>query len=249
PATGRLKEEVRPLPLGNRAPLIRSHVVGAWCRVAILRVSALLSCLAVPVLGAAEEPPVKLGALLDVRYAHTDDERSWLDAGSGKFRYGAGTNGPADLFRLSQLSLLVDAEPVAALSAHVQLNVDAKPDEAGLRSRADLIEAALVYHPDLAKHVRLRLRGGAFFPPISLEHTGPAWTTPYTITPSAANTWIGEEVRAVGVEGALVLKWERDEVRILGAGFGSNDPSGTLLAWRGWGLHDRQTGFGDRLAY
>src|SRR5262249_32583188 len=37
--------------------------------------------------------------------------------------------------------------------------------------------------------------------------------------------------------------------RLLGSAFGSNDPAGTLLGWRGWSLHDRQTGFGDRLAY
>jgi hypothetical protein len=95
----------------------------------------------------------------------------------------------------------------------------------------------------------LRIRGGAFFPPVSLEHEGPAWTSRYTITGAAANSWIGEEVRTIGVEGSLLLKSAEDELRLTGAGFGSNDPAGTLLAWRGWALHDRQTGFGDRLAY
>jgi hypothetical protein len=202
-----------------------------------------------PALAVADDPTIKMGGLLDVRYARTDDTRSWLDGGQGRLRYGAGVNGPADLLRLSQVSLLVDAEVGPVLGAHLQLNVDAEPDEAGLRSRADLIEAFVLYRPELSEKVRLRLRGGAFFPPVSLENDGPAWTSRYTITASAANSWIGEEVRAIGVEGSLVLKWDQDELRLTGAGFGSNDPAGTLLAWRGWAMHERQTGFGDRLAY
>src|SRR6185436_45979 len=86
----------------------------------------------------ADDPTVKVGGLIDARYAHTDDLRSWLDGGQGKFRYGAAVDGPADLLRLSQVSLLVDAEVDPVLTAHLQLNVDAEPDEAGLRSRADL---------------------------------------------------------------------------------------------------------------
>jgi hypothetical protein len=210
---------------------------------------AVCLLLAVPALARGDEPVVKVGGLVDLRYAHTDTQRSWLDGGVGKLRYGAGVAGRADLLRLGQLSLLVDAEPSPVFSAHVQLNVDAEPDEAGLRSRADLVEAFMLYRPELSPTIRLHLRGGAFFPPVSLEHTGPAWTTPYTITPSAANSWIGEEVRTIGVEGTMVLKWDEDEVRLTGAGYGSNDPAGTLLGWRGWALHDRQTGFGDRLAY
>lgn len=208
-----------------------------------------LLLLAVTAMAAADEPVVRVGGLIDLRYAHTDTTRSWLDGGPGKLRYGAGVSGAADLVRLSQLSLLVDAELGSVVSAHVQLNVDAEPDEAGLRSRADLVEAFFAYRPDLSARVQLRFRGGAFFPPVSLEHDGPAWTSTYSITGSAANSWIGEEVRTVGAEGTLVLRWDQDELRLTGAGFGSNDPTGTLLGWRGWAIHDRQTGFGDRLAY
>ncbi len=203
----------------------------------------------VAALARADEPAVKVGGLLDLRYAHTDTLRIGLDGGQGKLRYGAGVDGKADLLRLSQLSLLVDAELSPVLAAHIQINADAEPDEAGLRSRVDLIEAFATYRPELSQRVRLRIRGGAFFPPVSFEHDGPAWTSPYTITGSAANSWIGEEVRTIGVESSLVFKWDRDEVRLTGAGYGSNDPAGTLLGWRGWAIQDRQTGFGDRLAY
>ena len=205
--------------------------------------------LLLPAVALADEPVVKLGGLLDARYARTDAERSWLDGGFGKLRYGASVDGRSDLFRLAQLSLLLDAELGPLLTVHVQANLDAEPDQAGLRGRADLIEAFALYRPELSPSLRLRIRGGAFFPPVSLEHEGPAWTSPYTITSSAANSWIGEEVRTIGAEGALVLKHDAYEMRLLGAGFGGNDPAGSLLAWRGWALHDRQSGLGDRLVY
>jgi hypothetical protein len=214
-----------------------------------MRRLAVCMTLLVPAAAGADDPTVRVGGVVDVRYAHTGDTRSWLDGGLGKLRYGAGVDGRADLLRLSQLSLLLDAELTPVLTAHVQLNADAEPDEAGLRARADLVEAFVLYRPELSQRVRLRLRGGAFFPPVSLEHEGPAWTSAYTVTGSAANSWIGEEVRTVGAEGSVVLKREQDEVRLTGAGFGSNDPAGTLIGWRGWSIHDRQTGFGDRLAY
>ena len=42
---------------------------------------------------------------------------------------------------------------------------------------------------------------GVSNPPFSLEHTGPAWTPRYTLTPSALNTWLWEEGRVLGLEG------------------------------------------------
>jgi len=211
-------------------------------------VIAVASC-AAAVPARAQGALVDVGALVDLRYVHTDSLPSFLDRGPGKLRYGAGPAGRADLFRLSQLSLLIDADVSTTVQGFVHLNADAEPDEAGLRSRVDLVEAYVAYHPDLSARVQLRLRGGAFFPPVSLEHEGRAWTSVYSITGSAANSWIGEEVKTVGAEATLVLRWDRDQLRLTGASFGSNDPAGTLLAWRGWALHDRQTGFGDQLAY
>ena len=38
------------------------------------------------------------------------------------------------------------------------------------------------------------------------------------------------------------------ELRAVASAFYGNDPAGTLLFWRGWSLHDRQTRLNDRLA-
>src|SRR6185437_6111030 len=52
-------------------------------------------------------------------------------------------------------------------------------------------------------------KAGAFFPTISLENDDLGWTSPYTLTPSAINSWIGEELRTIGSEGTLRWKSEK----------------------------------------
>ena len=67
------------------------------------------------------------------------------------------------------------------------------------RSRAPgLSEAYLVFKPTPAGDTRYSVRAGLFYPPVSQEHQGPAWIDADMITPSAINSWIGEEVKVVG---------------------------------------------------
>jgi hypothetical protein len=79
--------------------------------------------------------------------------------------------------------------------------------------------------------------------PVSLENRGIGWTNVYSITPSAANTWIGEEFRTIGTE--LEARWLGassgyfGEVAVIAAAYGWNDPAGVLLTSRGFGLTDR----------
>jgi hypothetical protein len=109
------------------------------------------------------------------------------------------------------------------------------------------VEAFVRYAPEPRPWLRVQARGGMFFPPISLEHTGVAWSTEHTLTPSAINAWVGEEVRAIGAELRTSVRKGEHDLSAVGAVFGGNDPSGTLLSWRGWALHDRQTTAGERL--
>jgi hypothetical protein len=82
---------------------------------------------------------------------------------------------------------------------------------------------------------------------VSLENIDPAWLSPYTTSFSAINSWIGEEVRSVGVEAGPSFRFGEAQARLFGAVTRVNDPNGTLLAWRGFAVHDRVSGFGDRL--
>lgn len=218
------------------------------------RVLAALIALAVPASTRAQEeeqerPRFTLGGILDTRLARTDLARSWLDGGLGKARYGSLTGEEAELARLAQASLLLDASLGEVLTAHVQLRVDAEPDNALKRGKAGLVEAFAAWRPELSPAVRLRVKTGLFFPPISLEHPLRGWTTTYTITPSALNTWIGEEIRSAGVEGNVILRAGDNDITATGAAFGMNDPAGTILAWRGWALHDRTSQSADELPF
>ncbi len=97
------------------------------------------------------------------------------------------------------------------------------------------------------------MRFGAFYPSFSLENGDRGWESPFTYSYSAINTWLGEEIRPIGAEWSLRRRLEgfrsNHELRAFAAGFYGNDPAGTLLFWRGWSLHDRQTRLDDELRH
>jgi len=192
-------------------------------------------------------PQFHICLLLDGRFITTGYEASWLDGSLGKGRYGGDGKDSATLLRFAQSSVLFSTSLTEALSARAQINIDAEPDRNLDRYRIDLIEATAAYRFILSPSMRLRIRGGIFIPPVSLENTDPAWTSPYSITASAINSWIGEEVRTTGVEPSWIWSWPGNEIVVRGALFWQNDPAASLLAWRGWVLQDRQTAYSDRL--
>jgi hypothetical protein len=192
------------------------------------------------------ETQLNLHGLLDARLIITDHSTSWLDGGLAKTRYGSDDDENAALFRLSQVSLVLAASH-DDFSARFHLNIDAEPDRIQTGSRIDLIEGFASYRHVISPQARFRLRGGFFFPPVSLEDRDTAWTSSFSITTSAINSWIGEEVRVTGAEVGFAFSQRPTEYSIALAVFGNNDPAGTLLAWRGWSLHDRQSGLTDRL--
>jgi hypothetical protein len=79
------------------------------------------------------------------------------------------------------------------------------------------------------------------WPPVSLEHEGADWHVRDSITPSAINSWIGEEVRPVAAEATLATTLGSHQLRATAALMAANDTAGTLLTFRGWALHDRTT--------
>ena len=65
----------------------------------------------------------------------------------------------------------------------------------------DLLETYVSWRPQSNGVLRWNVRAGAFFPPVSLENDDLGWTSPYTLTPSAINSWVGSELRTIGGEG------------------------------------------------
>jgi hypothetical protein len=190
---------------------------------------------------------IALGGILDVRGIRTGEELDWLHGGFGKARYGSADGDAATLLRVSQASLLLAVPMGEFVSAHVQVNGETADAVAGEGARVGLVQAYVDARAEPGPRVRLRGRVGLFFPPVSLEADGPAWTGPYTITPSAATSWIADEVRTVGAEARVAFQPEKHDLALSASVYGYNDPTGSLLAWRGWALGDRQTMVGDHL--
>jgi hypothetical protein len=180
--------------------------------------------------------------LVDARVALTSDTLSWEEGGLGKVRWGA-SDGKAGVVARPEGALVVQPRFGFDWSGFVHLQATSQQ-----RPAVDVVEAYLAYKTPPASRFGLQAKAGVFFPHISVENTGLAWTSPYTITSSAINTWIGEELRTIG--GELTGTWRLNETLELGA-TGSvyyfNDPTGTLLAWRGWTVSDREAGLFDRL--
>lgn len=65
------------------------------------------------------------------------------------------------------------------------------------------------------------------------------------------NTWLGEEVRAVGAETSATLVGAAIhrpfDIGVVAGVFGWNDPMGVVIQRRGWAIHDRQTALWGRL--
>ena len=66
------------------------------------------------------------------------------------------------------------------------------------RSGVDALETYLRYDDAGAHDLSWSVKAGAFFPTISLENDDIGWASPYTLTPSAINSWIGDEMRTIG---------------------------------------------------
>lgn len=178
--------------------------------------------------------PANLSAVIDVRMVLTDGERSFTDAGFGRSRFG----GDSDLRFVPATAALFWHGPIAwNLSGTFSVAYQDEQD-----FPVDLIEAYATWRPVPRGPTRFAARAGLFWPPVSREHEGPAWTATDMITPSAINSWIGEEVKVVGIEGLAAHDVGGGEISATLGLFGFNDTAGTLLAFRGWALHDQTAG-------
>ena len=175
--------------------------------------------------------------LIDLRAAAASGEASWLDGGFGKLRSGAAGDGLRGRLALADAALVWRPRLTWDLSAVVDGEV-----QRGQGYGADLIQAYLAWKPVPHGSTRYSARAGLFYPPISQEHGGPEWSVTDTITPSAIDTWVGEEVKVVGLEATVSQAFGDQTLTATGAVFSYNDTSGTLLTFRGWALDDIKGG-------
>jgi len=197
----------------------------------------LLTFLALAMLSTLARAEADLDLTLDLRGVSSDGLPSYLNGGLGKLRFDPDHDG----LRLGQLRLGLRT-PVTE-SVHFTAEATAWGDHD--RQSLDLIEAVFDWRPLPGSLWRSQVRVGAFYAPISLENRMRGWRSPYTLSPSAINTWVGEELRTLGAEYSLdwlgALEGHGFEAGFTAAAYGWNDPAGIVLALRGWSIHDRQT--------
>lgn len=175
----------------------------------------------------------------DLRMVVPSNQVSWQDGGLGKLRFGAGDGNPDFTFAeaAAEISALITPELIGVVTSRIA------PKQ---YTAADLLDGYLRYRPVSTSPFRWSIKGGAFFPPVSLENTEIGWTSPWTLTPSAINSWIGEEVRIIGSEASVEWRSDLRTLSFSAAVFGWNEPAGELLADRGWSLSDAFSGVFDR---
>ena len=162
-----------------------------------------------------------ISGYLDVRAVAPADPQSWLNGGLGKFRYGGRQNFGAEGVLQAELGLNQNFHLVSVLRAEPQTP-----------SVIDALETYLRYD-DQTGDIGWSVKAGAFFPTISLENDDIGWTSPYTLTPSAINSWIGDELRTIGSEGTLRWKNSLGTLSLIGALTCCNEEAGVLIADRG----------------
>jgi len=196
---------------------------------------ALAALWSAPASGAELFAPDTLELNGDLRLVGVDGQESWVDGGLGKLRSGSDGDlrvspqlGNANLVWRPQFTWSLGATIVGSL-------------QGGERTEAGLSQAYLTFKPMRGTKVAASARLGLMWPPVSLEHEGADWHVRDSITPSALNSWIGEEVRPVAAEATIGTDLGANNIRATAAVIAANDTAGTLLTFRGWALHDRTT--------
>ena len=187
--------------------------------------------------------PNTLSLIVDLRIVVADGHQSWIEGGFGKTRYDGTTDGDMQLHSQPyEGSLIWRPQFTPTVSGNVSAAWQAGFDD----EKFDVMEGYVTFIPSRKGNTNFSAKAGYYWPEISLEHaTGGAWSTVYTITPSAINSWVGEEVKVIGAEATIYHTIGNQDFSATAGAFGFNDTSGTLLSFRGWGLHDiKSTLFG-----
>ena len=187
-----------------------------------------------------------LRGLVDVRLAGGGPAPGWTDHGPGKMRYGGSTGSDrVTRLALSQAALQVGASLPWDIRAQAQVNLEPNIADG--------------YHPWLIEAIVRKEWGderrgwgvqtGVMNVPFSLENGGPAWSPEFTISASALDSWLWEDISLAGLEAEW---WETTHSglrldALVGAGYGG-DQIGRLLALRGWVLGDTLAGINGDLA-
>lgn len=186
----------------------------------------------------------QVNGLIQASALNGDNQLSWQQGGVGLYRFDNNHDGIV----LSQGLIEFRQDLSTAWSAHGVVNAYQDPE-----STIGFSQAYFKYQPLTQSRYKWHIRVGGFYPLLSLENPDIGWISPYNYTNSAINSWVGEELKTFGLEATLKLPGRSfrspHSFTFVGATFKGNDPAGTLLSWRGWAMHDRQTLFNEGIRF
>jgi hypothetical protein len=180
-----------------------------------------------------------LKGIVDLRAYHvaSDGSESYLAGDYGKYRFNDGSG-----LALGQLGAHLNLEFNSTWSATVVANAFANKGNSAI----GITESYLNYKSlPTSSGWRIKSKIGVFYPTISFENVATGWSTPYTLTSSSLNNWVGEELRNTGVNLSLEklgkFSGSKHSFSADVSLFQNNDPAGAMLAWHGWTIGSRQT--------
>jgi len=176
---------------------------------------------------------------LDVQQA--DPGTAWSRSGLGRYLSDdAGIGGV-------QAHLGLDWQPSPNWTWTAQVRADNRGEARALQ-RIGVVAATVSRHWYFRDEARLTLQVGQDFLPTSLEAVDRLWQSRYTLSLSSLNSWIAEEIRPIGIDGHWRSAPDQVHgVEVGGRVFAGNDSAGSLLAWRGFAMHDRLSVLGESL--
>jgi hypothetical protein len=174
---------------------------------------------------------------LDARLLTVNGPPPLIAGGLGTLRFGGDESG----VRLGRARFAISQSLGEVLSMHLDASSWGDRD----KTPVGVTEAYLQYRPYPRAGFRIRVKAGAFYAPISLENRASGWESPYTLSYSAIDSWLAEEVRTIGAEGQLDWLGSRTghdfDLGAVAGVFGWDDGAGAALAGGGFTLTDRQT--------
>lgn len=206
-----------------------------WCRLHRAKFALITQFALALSMGANAE--ILTSGYVELGARASSSENAWISGGTGALGKGNGATGEARVgFEFKNDS---------RLSGHLSL-VGRASSADDLGRKLGILDAFFDYG-DLAQD-NFRIRTGLGFSGSSFENVEDFWQTPYTLSLSALNSWIGEEFRPSGVTATKRLMQDSGASMDLSATvYGGNDTSAALLAWRGFAVHDRLSVFGEAL--
>lgn len=214
-----------------------SPAYGHWCKLLRANFARITKTSLALAFSTGANAEILTSGYVELGASASNAENAWITGGSGTLGKGDGASGEARIG--------FEFKNEGRFSAHLSL-LGRAGSATDLGRKLGVVDAYFDYG-DLAQD-NFRIRTGLGFSGSSFENVEDFWQTPYTLSFSALNSWIGEEFRPLGI--TATKRFTQDS----GASFdfsttiyGGNDSSAALLAWRGFAIHDRLSVFGETL--